>query len=331
MKWSGREPARSTAWATTCRTACSDRRSATASTTKGGSVALAFEKDLGDDWGMNGKARYASYDHEFGLCLDGDGMINVPETLAELPQSRRSHRYCHSHGTRPAGRGAGNGCIHLRGDRRGLPADALLFANRFTDRDRPADDISGRAEPDQDDDARRACAQLHARRVLCGRPGKGLQRHHDVPGRVQQPAAAGQPDVPIRRRGADDQSRSTACSTPASVTSTTSHEANARRSTSPTRWRATSSSSTSARRFENHRRRHPPRAHRDRRYGRDDAEPAASACATSIWGNGRVQDWRAWIPTNGRLALGALYKLDRCRQRVRQRFARLSSSRRSAR
>ena len=50
--------------------------------TKDGSIGIAFEKDLGNDWGVNGKARYASYDHVFDFFLDGDGLANVPETQA---------------------------------------------------------------------------------------------------------------------------------------------------------------------------------------------------------------------------------------------------------
>ena len=71
--------------------------------TKDGSVGIAFEKDLGNDWGVNGKARYASYDHVFDFFLDGDGRrLNVPETQAAFIAYRNAN-------TRPAGVRAANG------------------------------------------------------------------------------------------------------------------------------------------------------------------------------------------------------------------------------
>ncbi len=95
--------------------------------TNGGQVALAFTKDLGDDWGLNGKAKYSQYAHRFGFFLDGDGLANVPQTqagflaLRGLP-TNASFTY------------ADNGAP--------LPADAILFANRFQDRNRPTHDTT---------------------------------------------------------------------------------------------------------------------------------------------------------------------------------------------
>jgi outer membrane receptor protein involved in Fe transport len=95
-------------------------------TAKGGSFALAAEKDLGDGWGVNGKAKYSSYKHRFGLWSDGDGLINVPETQASFLANRKLTglaTFTHPDGTP-------------------LLSNAILFANRITDRVRPATDFT---------------------------------------------------------------------------------------------------------------------------------------------------------------------------------------------
>jgi outer membrane receptor protein involved in Fe transport len=106
--------------------------------TKDGSFGLAFDKDLGNDWGVNGKARYASYHHIFDFFLDGDGLVNVPETQAAFlnpaaPGTRT---------TRGLPAGALTGTFTYDDTGEVLPANALLFPNRFIDRDRPAEDMS---------------------------------------------------------------------------------------------------------------------------------------------------------------------------------------------
>jgi outer membrane receptor protein involved in Fe transport len=106
--------------------------------TKDGSFGIAFDKELGNDWGVNGKARYASYHHVFDFFLDGDGLVNVPETQAAFLNPAAA-------GTRttrglPAGVLTGTFTYDDTGEV--LPANALLFPNRFIDRDRPADDMS---------------------------------------------------------------------------------------------------------------------------------------------------------------------------------------------
>jgi iron complex outermembrane receptor protein len=97
--------------------------------TKDGSVGIAFDKDLGNDWGVNGRARYASYDHVFDFFLDGDGIAgrNKPETPAVFLANSGL----------PA-----NGTFTYADTGEAVPADFLLFSNRFIDRDRPADDMS---------------------------------------------------------------------------------------------------------------------------------------------------------------------------------------------
>lgn len=96
--------------------------------TQGGQVALAFDKQFGDDWGINGRFKYSKYDHKFGLWSDGDGLINVPETLQSFLANRPALA-----GQTAAFTFVGGGTV---------PAASLLFANRFTDRDRDADDFT---------------------------------------------------------------------------------------------------------------------------------------------------------------------------------------------
>lgn len=97
--------------------------------TEGGQVALIFEKDFGAGWGINGRLKYSDYDHKFGLWLDGDGVINVPETLQSFLTNRGLGNLADADFTFSDGSGA-------------VPADFLLFANRFVDRDRPMEDFS---------------------------------------------------------------------------------------------------------------------------------------------------------------------------------------------
>jgi iron complex outermembrane recepter protein len=101
--------------------------------TKDGSLGVAFETNFGEGWGLNGKARYASYDHSFDFFLDGDGLVNAPETQAAFLANTAAARGL------PAG---ATGVFTYADTGQTLPADALLFPNRFIDRDRPADDMS---------------------------------------------------------------------------------------------------------------------------------------------------------------------------------------------
>lgn len=98
-------------------------------TTKGGMVALAFDKAFGGGFGINGRVRYAEYAHKFGLFSDGDGLINVPESLQGFLSNRNLGSLANASFTF-----ADNGSA--------VPADYLLFANRTTDRDRPAEDFT---------------------------------------------------------------------------------------------------------------------------------------------------------------------------------------------
>lgn len=97
-------------------------------TAKGGAVALAFDKRFGEGFGINGRVRYAEYKHKFGLFSDGDGVINVPESLQGFLTNRNLGNLANASFT--------------FADGTPVPANFLLFANRTTDRDRPAEDFT---------------------------------------------------------------------------------------------------------------------------------------------------------------------------------------------
>ncbi|MDP5133972.1 MAG: TonB-dependent receptor [Paraglaciecola sp.] len=97
--------------------------------TKGSSVSFAFDKELTQDLAFNMRGKYAKYQHQFNLFLDGDGIVNVPETQSQFL----------------ANRGLGlpaNASFTFVDSGQVLPADYLLFANRILDRNRPAEDLS---------------------------------------------------------------------------------------------------------------------------------------------------------------------------------------------
>lgn len=96
--------------------------------TQGGAIALVLDRDWGSGWGTSARVRYADYDHRFGLWSDGDGLINVPETLQSFLTNRRL--------------GSTADASFTFADGTAVPAGSLLFANRFTDRERPATDLT---------------------------------------------------------------------------------------------------------------------------------------------------------------------------------------------
>ncbi|WP_298195556.1 TonB-dependent siderophore receptor [Novosphingobium sp.] len=97
--------------------------------TKGGMIGLTFDKDFGDSgWALNGKFKFSDYKHKFGLWADGDGVINVPETLQSFLTNRNLGAPANAQFTF-----VGGGAV---------PSNFLLFANRFTDRVRPARDFT---------------------------------------------------------------------------------------------------------------------------------------------------------------------------------------------
>ncbi|MFM2409901.1 MAG: hypothetical protein RL481_729, partial [Pseudomonadota bacterium] len=107
-------------------------------TAKGGQVALAFEKEFGDSgWGINGRVKYSDYKHKFGLWSDGDGIVNVPETLAAfVSNTARRGQIAELNGI-----GLANASFTFVGGG-AVPANTVLFANRFTDRNRPMHDFT---------------------------------------------------------------------------------------------------------------------------------------------------------------------------------------------
>lgn len=97
--------------------------------TEGGMIGLTFEKDFGDSgWGINGRFKYSDYQHKFGLWSDGDGLVNVPETQQSFLTNRNLGTLANAQFTFEGGAA--------------VPANFLLFANRFTDRDRPVEDFT---------------------------------------------------------------------------------------------------------------------------------------------------------------------------------------------
>ena len=98
--------------------------------TRGGQAALAFDKQLGTGWGLNGRAKISKYKHQFALWSDGDGVINVPETLQSFLTNRSLGSLANASFTFADGSGP-------------VPANYLLFANRITDRNRPVNDFTG--------------------------------------------------------------------------------------------------------------------------------------------------------------------------------------------
>ena len=102
--------------------------------TRGRSIAAVLDKDLNDEWTMNAKIRYARYEHQFNLFLDGDAIgPNTPETQAEYLANRGI-------GTFAAG-----ARFTYADTGKALPANYLLFGNRTLDRWRDASDFSAEA------------------------------------------------------------------------------------------------------------------------------------------------------------------------------------------
>ncbi len=99
--------------------------------TKGTSIAAVLDKDLNDDWTLNAKVRYARYDHQFNLFLDGDAIgPNTPETQAEYLTNRGIDAF------------AANAVFTYADNDAVLAASDLLFGNRTLDRWRDATDFS---------------------------------------------------------------------------------------------------------------------------------------------------------------------------------------------
>ncbi len=104
-------------------------------TTSGAALYGVLDRELGSAWRLSVKAKYADYEHRFGIFDPTDGLVNVPETLTQFIANRAA---------------AADGDLDARGTpvftfaESGVtvPADALIVASRHTDRYRPATDFS---------------------------------------------------------------------------------------------------------------------------------------------------------------------------------------------
>ncbi len=100
--------------------------------TNGTSIAAVLDKDIGSDWTLNAKVRYAAYDHQFNLFLDGDAVgPNTPETQAEYLANRGIDAF------------AANAVFTYSQSGLELAPSDLVFGNRTLDRWRDATDFSG--------------------------------------------------------------------------------------------------------------------------------------------------------------------------------------------
>lgn len=98
--------------------------------TEGYSLAFALNKDLNDEWTLNAKGKYAKYNHQFNLFLDGDGLTNLPLTTDDYL-------------TALGFGGVGTASATFIDTGEAVPSNFLLFGNRTLDRVRDADDVSG--------------------------------------------------------------------------------------------------------------------------------------------------------------------------------------------
>jgi iron complex outermembrane recepter protein len=99
--------------------------------TKGGMLGILFEREIGNGWGLDAHAKWSRYDHSFDFFLDGDGVINVPETQAQYLANRTI--------TGPA-------TFTYVDSGAAVAPGTLLFANRIQDRERPVSDFSGQID-----------------------------------------------------------------------------------------------------------------------------------------------------------------------------------------
>ena len=100
--------------------------------TRGQMLAAVLDRDLNDEWSLNAKLRYARYDHQFNLFLDGDALgPNTPETQSEYLTRRGIDAALHGHAR-----------FKYVQTGRNLAPNHLVFGNRTLDRWRDATDMS---------------------------------------------------------------------------------------------------------------------------------------------------------------------------------------------
>lgn len=96
--------------------------------TKGGFLMADLKLNFENDYKLASKVKYATYNHQFNLFLDGDGTHNVPETQADYLSDR--------------GLPSGSQFTYISTGA-ALGTNDLLFQNRILDRERPMTDIVG--------------------------------------------------------------------------------------------------------------------------------------------------------------------------------------------
>ncbi len=100
--------------------------------TSGGAVYAILDKDLENDWSVNIKAKYSNYESSSNFFNAGDGRINFPETQAQFLSGRAEL----------AGINLADASFTYADNGQALDPNALLFANRFNQRNRPATDAT---------------------------------------------------------------------------------------------------------------------------------------------------------------------------------------------
>jgi len=98
--------------------------------TKGGSLAIDWQQTL-RHWHFSLKGKYADYDHEFNLFLDGDGLTgNIPLSINDYLAIRGIDLTSDAE------------LIAMEtGNSELLETESLIFGNRMLDRNRPAEDL----------------------------------------------------------------------------------------------------------------------------------------------------------------------------------------------
>jgi outer membrane receptor protein involved in Fe transport len=98
--------------------------------TKGGYIMANLHYNFDNNWTLSSKVKYADYQHQFNLFLDGDGTHNVPELQSSYLTDRNL----------PA-----NATFTYTSTGEQLGSNDLLFENRILDRNRPMSELVGEA------------------------------------------------------------------------------------------------------------------------------------------------------------------------------------------
>lgn len=88
-----------------------------------------FEKEFEDGWSIDGRTKYSDYDHNLAIFLNGDGLVNAPESQAAFLERRGLP-------------GLQNAAFTFSETGEELPEDFLLFGNRILDLPRSFEDFT---------------------------------------------------------------------------------------------------------------------------------------------------------------------------------------------